>query len=45
MSRDAPDGSPEDKSLKIDTISQNRLNAIKKMMKFDLNSNKPILGS
>ena len=30
-------GPPEGKSLKIDTVSQNRLNAIKKIMKFDEN--------
>ena len=29
---------PEGKSPKINTISQNRLNAIKKIIKFDLNS-------
>ena len=38
--RDTPDWSPEDESLKIDTISQNRSNFIKKIMKFDFNSKK-----
>ena len=31
-------------SLKIDTGSQNRLNAVKKILKFDINSKKPVLG-
>ena len=37
-------GFPEGKSLKIDTVSQNRLNAIKNM-KFGVNSKKIVLGS
>ena len=33
-------GPPEGKCMDIDTVSQNRLNAIQKIMKFDINSNK-----
>ena len=36
---------PEAKGLEIDTVSQNRLNSIKKIMKFDLHSKKTSLGS
>ena len=36
--------SPEDKSLEIDTVSFNSLNAIKTIMIFDENSEKPVLG-
>ena len=37
--------SPEGKSLKIDTLSQKRLIAIRKNMKFDVNSKKNGAGS
>ena len=33
-------GTPEGKSLEIVKVSQERLNAIKKIMKFDVNSKK-----
>ena len=42
--RDAPNVPPEDKSLEIYKVSQNRLNSIK-VLKFDVNSRKPDLGS
>ena len=35
-------GPPEDKSLEIDTVS---LNVFKKIMKFDVDSKKPVRGS
>ena len=38
-------GPPEGKYLAIDTVSQNRLNATKKILKFGLNSKNTILGS
>ena len=36
-------GPPEGNSLDIDTVSQNRLNATKKIDKFDLNLKKNVL--
>ena len=38
-------GPSDGKSLKIDSVSQKRLNNPTKIMKLDVNSKKPILGS
>ena len=38
-------GTPEGKSQRIDSVSQNSLNAIQKIMKFDVNFKKTVLGS
>ena len=35
---------PEGKGLEIHTVSQNRINDVKKIMKFDENSKKTLLG-